>query len=353
MSNQTATDTQLHIVVLAGGISHERDVSLRSGRRLADALQRAGHRVDIVDPDMHLMGTLEADRPDVVWPVLHGASGEDGALYSLLRAAGFAYVGSRPTAARFAWNKGTAKGLAKRAGLRTPESIVLPGSIFRELGASSVIDAIGGGLTLPAVVKPVEGGSAQGVSFVDSLDQFPNAFMTALTYLDTVLIERKVEGTEVMIGIIDRGNGPETIPAVEVVPNSGVFDYGARYNAGETTYFAPARLDDDAAANCADVALRAYAEIGMRDIARIDLIVDDEGTPWFIEADPIPGLTETSILPLGIESAQLDLTTVYSEIARAVALRGPDSIAAADGEPSPPVVVDESVPQQTKIESAE
>lgn len=330
MSNHTATDSPLHVVVLAGGISHERDVSLRSGRRLADALHRAGHRVDVVDPDANLMATLHDSRPDVVWPTLHGTSGEDGALYSLLRASGFAYVGSRPTAARFAWNKGTAKGLAKRAGLRTPESIVLPGSIFRELGASSVIDAIADGLTLPAVVKPVEGGSAQGVSFVDTIDEFPAAFVTALTYVDTVLIERKITGTEVMVGILDRGDGPETVTPVEVVPKSGVFDYGARYNAGETTYFAPARLDAEVIERCTEVALRAYREIGMRDIARVDLIVDDEGTPWFIEADPIPGLTETSILPLAIESTKQSLAAVYSEIAHAVARRGPDSTADVD-----------------------
>ncbi|GGA68548.1 D-alanine--D-alanine ligase [Pseudoclavibacter endophyticus] len=312
----------LHVVVLAGGISHERDVSLRSGRRVTDALQRAGMRVELIDPDAGLLGHLADSRPDVVWPVLHGASGEDGALYSLLRAIRLPYVGAKPGGARLAWDKGAAKVMAKRAGLRSPESIVLPNTVFRELGASSVIDAIGAGLTLPAVVKPLEGGSAQGVSFVETLDDFRGALVTALTYFDTALIERKIEGTEVMVGVVDRGEGPFAIPAVEVVPNGGVFDYGARYNAGETTYYAPARLDEDVATKVAAMARSAYETIGLRDLARVDMIVDDAGEPWFIEADPIPGLTETSIVPLGIEAAGLDLTAVYADLVRAAATRG-------------------------------
>lgn len=319
MSNQN-----LHVVVLCGGISHERDVSLRSGRRVADALIRAGMKVELFDPDATLLHRLSESKPDVVWPVLHGSSGEDGALFSLLRATGLAYVGAKPSGARFAWNKGSAKSLVKRAGLRTPASIVLPSTIFRELGASSVIDAIGSGITLPAVVKPLEGGSAQGVSFVETIEDFRGALVTALTYFDSVLIERKIEGREVMVGIIDRGNGPEAIPAVEVEPTSGVFDYGARYNAGETTYYAPARLTDEVAAKCAEMALAAYEVIGLRDMARVDMMVDATGEPWFIEADPIPGLTETSIVPLGIEAAGLDRASVYRDIARVAAMRGPE-----------------------------
>ncbi|MGO2110327.1 MAG: D-alanine--D-alanine ligase family protein [Pseudoclavibacter sp.] len=324
----------LHVVVLAGGISHERDVSLRSGRRVTDALQRAGMRVELIDPDSDLLSHLRTSRPDVVWPVLHGASGEDGALYSLLRALHLPYVGSKPGGARLAWDKGAAKVLAKRAGLRTPESIVLPNTIFRELGASSVIDAIGDGLTLPAVVKPLEGGSAQGVTFVESLDEFRGALVTALTYFDAVLIERKIEGTEVMVGVVDRGDGARAVPAVEVVPNDGVFDYGARYNAGETTYFAPARLDDDTATTVADMARAAYEVLGLRDFARVDMIVDADGQPWFIEADPIPGLTETSIVPLGIEAADLDLADVYADLVRAAAARGGDVSLTGDDEPT-------------------
>lgn len=313
----------LSIVILSGGISHERDVSLRSGRRVADALTRAGASVVVKEPNAELLPYLAEAQPDVVWPLLHGASGESGALYSLLRASGFAYVGSRPTAARLAWNKATAKALAKRAGLRTPPSIVLESSTFRELGASAVIDSIARGLELPAVVKPVEGGSAQGVSFVNSLEEFPQALVTAFTYCDTVLIERKVVGTEVMVGVLDHGDGPVVLPAVEVVPESGVYDYSARYNAGETTYFTPARIDESLRSYVSETALAAYNALRLADLARVDMIVDADGVAWFIEADPIPGLTETSIVPLAIEAAGLDKGETYVKLARFAASRGP------------------------------
>ena len=314
-----------HVVILSGGISHERDVSLRSGRRVADALIRAGAKVTVREPDHTLLPWLAENEFDVVWPVLHGASGENGALYSLLRASGVPWVGSRPTASKLAWNKATAKALVKRAGHATPQSIVLPSDTFRELGAESVIAAIARGIEYPAVVKPVEGGSAQGVTFVNSLEEFSRALVTAFTYAETVLIEKKIEGTEVMVGVLDLGEGPFTVPAVEVVPTSGVYDYAARYNAGETTYFAPARVSDELAERLSEIALDAYRTLGLSDIARIDFMIDESGEPWFIEADPIPGMTETSLVPLGIEAAGLELSDVYAQLAEQAAERGPRS----------------------------
>lgn len=314
-----------HVVILSGGISHERDVSLRSGRRVSDALIKAGARVTVREPDEKLLPWLEEnfDDVDVVWPVLHGVSGENGALYSLLRALNVPYVGSRPTAAKLAWNKASSKALVKRAGIKTPASIVLPNDTFRELGATSVIDAISKGIDFPAVVKPVEGGSSQGVSFVNEKSQFSRALVTAFTYSDGVLIEKKVTGTELMVGVLDFGDGPFAVPAVEVVPHNGVYDYAARYNAGETTYFAPARLDEDLLAKVSELAVKAYTVIGLADVARVDFIVDAEGTPWFIEADPIPGMTETSLVPLGIQAAGLELSDVYARLAEHAAGRGP------------------------------
>lgn len=314
-----------HVVILSGGISHERDVSLRSGRRVADALTRAGAKVTVREPDSELLPWLleHSDEVDVVWPVLHGASGENGALYSLLRANGIPYVGSRPTAAKLAWSKATAKALAKRAGIATPPSIVLQNQTFRELGAKSVIEAIARGIDFPAVVKPVEGGSAQGVTQVSNVTEFGRALMTAFTYCDSVLIEKFVAGTEVMVGVLDLGEGPFAVPAVETVPNTGVFDYAARYNAGETTYYVPARLDEEVAQLVAKQAVHAFRLIGLADVARVDFIVDADGKPWFIEADPIPGMTETSLVPQGIEAAGLTLSDVYAKLASVAAVRGP------------------------------
>ena len=306
-----------HIVVLAGGISHERDVSLRSGRRVADSLAEQGIEVDLRDPDSTTLAYLKSTRPDVVWPALHGASGEDGALRGLLEFLDIPFVGSRSDAARLAWDKPTAKVLVGRAGVSTPRSITLPREAFRELGATSVLDSIADDLPMPVVVKPAQGGSAQGVTVVEDIADLPRAMVDAYTYCDVALIEQKIAGTEIAVGIIDTGDGPVALPAVEIVPLSGIYSFEARYNAGETTFFTPARIPDEASARAAEAAVTAHVALGLRHISRVDIIVDKVGTPWFLEANVLPGLTETSLLPQALEAAGHDLGWVYTALAEA------------------------------------
>jgi D-alanine-D-alanine ligase len=303
------------IVVLAGGISHERDVSLRSGRRVADGLSGHGLTVELRDPDASLLAALRADPPDVVWPALHGASGEDGALRGLLEFLGIPFVGSRSDAARLAWDKPTAKAVVSRAGVATPRSITLPREAFRELGADAVFDAIADELPVPLVVKPARGGSAQGVTIVEDRSELPRAMVDAYTYGDVALVEQHISGTEIAVGIIDTGDGPIALPAVEIEPLSGIYSFEARYNAGETLFYVPARLSDDVAARAAEAALNAHRALGLRHISRVDLIVDGSGTPWFLEANVLPGLTETSLLPQALEAAGHDLGWVYRALA--------------------------------------
>ncbi|MCU1558601.1 MAG: D-alanine--D-alanine ligase [Microbacteriaceae bacterium] len=305
------------VVVLAGGISHERDVSLRSGRRVADSLQEHGITVVMKDPDATLLAYLSETRPDVVWPALHGASGEDGALRGLLDFIGIPYVGSTSDAARLAWDKPTAKVLVSRAGVATPRSIALSRDAFRELGASSVLDSIAEELPVPLVVKPAQGGSAQGVTLVDDRADLPRAMVDAYTYCDVALIEQRIVGTEIAVSVIDSGDGPVALPAVEIQPLSGVYSFEARYNAGETRFYTPARLSDEVSAHAAEVALAAHRALGLRHLSRVDLIVDGAGTPWFLEANVLPGLTETSLLPQALEAAGHDLGWVYSALAEA------------------------------------
>lgn len=305
------------VLVLAGGISHERDISLRSGRRVADSLLEHGISVELRDPDASLLAYLRESRPDVVWPALHGASGEDGALRGLLDFIGVPYVGSRADASRLAWDKPTAKTIVGRAGVRTPTSIALPRDAFRELGAHSILEEISDEFSGPLVVKPAQGGSAQGVSIVDDRALLPRAMVDAYTYWDVALIEQKITGTEISIGIIDSGDGPVALPAVEIVPRSGVYSFEARYNAGETRFFVPARIDDEVAARAAEAALAAHSALGLRHLSRVDMIVDGAGTPWFLEANVLPGLTETSVLPQALEAAGHDLGWVYSALADA------------------------------------
>jgi D-alanine-D-alanine ligase len=304
-----------NVTVLAGGISHERDVSLRSGRRVVDSLTSHGIAVELRDPDATLLAHLTETRPDVVWPVLHGASGEDGALRGLLEALDIPFVGSTSAAARLAWDKPTAKELARRAGVSTPRGLTLSHDAFRELGAAGVLAAIADEHPVPVVVKPARGGSAQGVTVVESADGLPRAMVDAYTYCDDVIVEQKITGTEIAVGVIDTGDGPTALPAVEIVPRNGTYSFDARYNAGETTFYTPARLSDEAAAAAAQAAVAVHEALGLRHLSRVDLIVDATGNAWFLEVNVLPGLTETSLVPMALDAAGFELGLVYAALA--------------------------------------
>lgn len=313
MSESTALD----IVVLAGGISHERDVSLRSGRRVADALTGRGHRVTVIDPGAGLLSELAARQPDVIWPALHGATGEDGALRALLETTGIPFVGSRGAASALAWSKPTAKELVRRAGFSTPESISLSKETFRDLGAASVLEHVLSALGMPVVVKPTKGGSAQGVTIVTTAGALPRAMVDAFTYADVALVENQILGTELAVAVVDSGEGAVALPAVEIVPVNGVYSFEARYNAGETTFYTPARIEADVAARVSETAVAIHELLGLKHLSRIDVIVDDAGTVWFLEANVLPGLTETSLVPQAIEASGQALGEAYEALARA------------------------------------
>jgi len=308
---------KLKIQVLAGGISHERDISLKSGRRVADALTEFGATVIIREPDHNLLANIAKDNPDVIWPVLHGASGEDGALRDILSLTGVPYVGATPAAARLAWDKAIAKILINKGGIQTPPSITLPKETFRELDAESVLHAVAQAFSMPVVVKPARGGSAQGVSIVTKVEDLNRAMIDAYVYCDVVIIEKMIEGTELAVGVIDLGAGPIALPAVEVVPRTGHFAFEERYTAGETDYFVPARLDAKTSEAARKVAISSHEILGLRHLSRIDMIVDQQGVVWFIEANVLPGLTETSLLPMAITASGNSLGQVYYNLAEA------------------------------------
>ena len=308
---------KLKIQVLAGGISHEREVSLKSGRRVADALTDAGASVVIREPDAALLANIRKDKPDVIWPVLHGASGEDGALRDILALTGVPFVGATAQGARLAWDKSIAKILVEREGVQTPASITLPKDAFRELDAQGVLKTVAASLALPVVVKPAKSGSAQGVTIVRKADQLSRAMIDAYVYCDVAIIERYVEGTELAISIIDLGAGPITLPAVEIQPIAGQFGYQERYTAGETNYFVPARIKKTVAERAANMAIAVHEILGLRHLSRIDMIVDNKGVAWFLEANVLPGLTETSLLPQAVTAAGHSLGEVYLSLAQA------------------------------------
>ena len=312
-------------LVLAGGLSHERDVSLRSGRRVLDALRSVGVEADLRDADASLLGALTGeDGPApyaAVLVALHGGAGEDGALREVLDIAGVPHVGSPPAACRIAWDKPTAKALAVRAGLATPPSVVLPHAAFRELGAAQVLDRLVGHLGLPLMVKPARGGSALGCSTVDKPDELPAAMVSCFSYGEAALVEQLVVGTEVAVTVLDTGDGPHALPAVEIVPVSGVYDYTARYTAGHTAFFTPARLSREQADAVGAAAVAAHTALGLRDLSRVDAIVDESGTVQLLEVNTSPGMTETSLLPMAVEAAGLSFGAVLRTLLEQAAAR--------------------------------
>jgi D-alanine-D-alanine ligase len=289
------------VAVLSGGTSLEREVSLRSGRRVANALSDRGHRVTTLDVDAGLVRTLDEGEFDVAFLTLHGSAGEDGTIQSLLELIGLPYTGPDVLASSLAWNKPIAQGLYRREGVAVPDSVTLSQQAFREMGAAAAVDRVASELGAPLVVKPATGGSSLGLSVVEDPALLAQAILGAFSYAEAVLIERFVAGTEVAVTILDG----EPLPAVEIRPKEGAYDFSARYTAGATEFHAPARLDEAVARACADAAVTAYSAIGARHISRADLIVDAEGRPWLLELDTCPGLTDTSLVPLAAQAAGL------------------------------------------------
>jgi D-alanine-D-alanine ligase len=306
---------ELHAVILAGGLTFEREVSQRSGRRVADALRHAGLEVPIVDTDLALVESLTAGRPDAVFIALHGASGEDGALRGVLDLLGIPYVGAGADPSRVAWDKAAAKATLQQIGLPTPEWIALPHETFRELGAQALLDRIVERFGMPLMVKPAEGGSGLGVQAVRTVEELPSAMVGCFGYCDTALIERFASGADIAVSVIETPDGPTALPAVEIVPaDGGVYDYTARYTAGTTTWHAPARLDPETAERVAETAVAAHDALDLRDLSRVDLLVDDAGGIQVLEVNVSPGMTETSLLPIAVQAAGLDFGSVLADL---------------------------------------
>lgn len=309
------------IVILAGGLSHERDVSIRSGRRVAEALRSVGESVTVHDLDASLLGDLATSRPDCVIPLLHGASGEDGSLRDVLDSLSIPYVGSQPDACRLAFDKMVAKAHVAGPDLHTAPAVALPHSTFRDLGAGAVLESLVARIGLPLVVKPTRGGSALGVAIVGDEADLAGAMVGCFAYADTAMLEAYVPGTEVAVTVVEDLDGAlVALPAVEIVPDSGVYDYASRYTAGTTEFFAPARLGEPIAQECARIAVAAHERLGLRHLSRADLIVGADGRVTFLEVNVAPGCTETSLLPQAVEAAGRDLGHVFQVLVqRAVA----------------------------------
>ncbi|MQM27149.1 D-alanine--D-alanine ligase family protein [Glycomyces albidus] len=313
---ERAAASDIRVLILAGGMSYEHEISLKSGRRAADALQRQGMACDVRDLDGELLPALQEFPPDVVLPLVHGQPGEDGSLQAVLELIGLPIVGTGSTGARRAWNKITAKDLLRTAGIPTPDWTSMPRQAFSDFGARKLLDRIAAKMGLPLIVKPNSGGSGLGVHAVRKEDDFPSAMMGCFSYSDTALIETFVEGRDIAVGVVDIGEGPTALPPVEIAPLHGDYDYAARYNPGATRWTVPAALSEPVAARVAELALKTHRTLGLGDMSRVDLMVDDAGGIQVLEANVAPGTTETSLLPMAIDAAGLDFGEVLATMVR-------------------------------------
>jgi D-alanine-D-alanine ligase len=310
------------IAVLMGGRSLEREVSLRSGERVFRALEQLGYRPLALDVTPELVDTLRRERPDAVYIALHGKFGEDGTVQEALEFLNVPYTGPGVTASALAWDKSLSKRLFAEAGVPTPAWVTFTADVFKEMGAASALDlvpaAVGG---FPAVVKPTKQGSALGLTKVDDAEALPEALLSALSFGDAAIVEKWVEGAELAVSVLDGRDGPEVLPAVEMVAKSGLFDFTAMYTRGETEYYCPARLAPEAAAEVARLARQCHTLLGCRDVSRVDMVVDDAGRPWVLEVNTSPGMTETSLLPMAAACAGTEFHLLVDRLVRSALTR--------------------------------
>ena len=314
-----------YVWVLAGGLSYEREVSLRSGRRIADALRDRGYEAELCDADGQLLSRLGSAPPDAVVIALHGSTGEDGGLRALLEMLDVPYVGSNSAASALAWDKPRAKALLSQVGVPTPRGVALSQHAFRELGATPVLDEVVEHFGLPLMIKPSQGGSGLGAAAVETRAELPAAMVGCFSYGDTALVEQFIAGSDIAVSVVELDGGVRALETVEIVPKDGVYDYTARYTAGHTTWHSPARLKPSVAARVTELAIQTHQALGLRDLSRVDFIVDETGEPWVLEANVAPGTTPTSLLPLAAEASGVSLGELFAELVERAITRGGDS----------------------------
>ncbi|HSS04529.1 MAG TPA: D-alanine--D-alanine ligase [Solirubrobacterales bacterium] len=300
----------MKVAVLKGGRSLERGVSLRSGARVEDALERLGHEPLPIDADGELVKRLTAERPDVAFVAMHGLGGEDGTVQELLEILGIPFTGPSVAACARCMDKVLAKHELRDAGVPTPDWFAFNETAFRELGAADALSGLEERLGFPLVVKPSRGGSALGVKFAASWFEVPEALVSAFSYDNRVLLERFVEGRELAVSVL----GTEPLPVVEAILRGGDrYDFEARYEIGRTDFVCPAELREEEEAAVTVAALAAYEALGCSGFSRVDLILGEDG-PRVLEVNAIPGLTDTSLLPQSAEAAGISFEDLVERI---------------------------------------
>jgi D-alanine-D-alanine ligase len=283
----------VRIAVLRGGKSAERDVSLRSGAQVEKALRERGHDVAGLDVDLQTWDVLRDGAFDCVFNALHGRLGEDGTVQGMLELLGLPYTGSGILASALCMDKTRSNSIMAAAGLHVPPFEELE---IKEGVPSELVERLVSTYGLPLVIKPVREGSTIGLTIARDADQAASGLVLAARYDRRVLVQAFAAGTEITVGVLAT---PElqVLPTLEIVSDNPVYDYDAKYTAGKSHHIIPARIPEAARRDAADAAGRAFTELGCAGMARVDIIVGADGTPWVLEVNTVPGLTELSLLP--------------------------------------------------------
>ena len=300
--------TQCKVVVLAGGWSDEREISLSSGHACEAALKTAGFaHVDFLDvADPAFIQNLLDGAYDVAFVAMHGHYGEDGCVQGLLEILHMPYTFSHVLASAMGTAKDVAKLVYARAGIPTPEGVnVAAETVVDEALVNELVEHLG----LPLFVKPAANGSSYGVTRVTSADQLAGAIETATKQGDTALVERCITGMEITVPVLGNGD-PQALPVVEIVTGSEFYDLKVKYEPASLHHVIPARLDEEVYARVQELAVMAHKALGCRGCSRSDFIVTEDGMPYILETNTIPGMTESSLLPdsarhAGIEFPEL------------------------------------------------
>lgn len=303
--------TAKRIGVLMGGASAEREVSLKSGKAVFNALKGLGYDVVAVDVGHDICEVLKRDGIEIAFLVLHGGYGEDGSIQGLLEVVGIPYTGSGVLASALAMDKDASKKVFLSRGIPVPPFKVVTRDAFRVTCNT--------GFDLPWVIKPAAEGSSIGVSIVRDKASADSAMEKALSFGDRVIVEKHISGKEIQVGIL---NG-RVLGSVEVRPKLEFYSYEAKYTSGLTDYILPPEVEKDALRKAEEVALSAHTSLGCGGATRVDLIVDEKGDPYVLEVNTIPGMTETSLLPKIARLSGLDFPDLLEEILKeALAKRG-------------------------------
>lgn len=294
---------------------------MRSGRRVVEELGARGVDATWCEPGPDLAASLRERPVSCVIPMMHGAGGEDGELQSLLEVCGVPYTGSDPVAARMSFDKPVAKRVLAADGIDTPAAMLVSAELIQLAGQGPVAQRILDRLGTPVMVKPVRGGSALGCSVATTADDLAEALTSSLAYGPVALAEEFVAGVEISVAVLAGADGDRALPAVQIRPDGGYYDYAARYTAGATEFIVPADVSAAVATRCADVATAAHRRLGLRDLSRCDLIVDTADRVWFLEANITPGMTDTSVVPLALEADGRSVGEAFTGLVRAAIAR--------------------------------